>query len=296
MVRYLVTGANGFIGSSFIKYLKCARPKVEVMGVSKKGSSVDGIEHIELDLASSSAISNIKKIEPDRIFHLAGAPKAQDWDVLLSANVATTINVLEAAKELVGVKVFVIGSAAVYGVPKRMPVEEDMKQNPLTRYALSMACRQTIIRGFASMGCYVTEGILFNPLGPGIGPEHAPGAFIQQIEEITTEKRNEIIVGNIDVKRDFIDNEDACRAFVDISERGKSGESYNVCSGRSHLLRELLQLIMDERKVKAKIRYDPRIVRKNEVKDIYGSNEKIKTDTGWTPKMSFEESVKKMLV
>lgn len=293
MVRYLVTGASGFIGSNFIGYLKQHVPNAEIIGISKGKCEIVGIEYVDLDLASNYAIDKIKELAPDRIFHLAGAPKARDWQTLLSSNVATTINVLEAGMEIKGVKIFVIGSAAEYGLPKKLPVSEEMKPMPITRYALSMVCRRIVVEGFAAR-CQVATGILFNPIGPGVGKGSAPGAFIEQLERVRAGEIAKMMVGDLTMERDFIDIEDACRAFIAICEKGKTGESYNICSGVSHTIRELLEILMKKKGVKAKIITDQSRIDKNEIKKIYGSYEKIKMDTGWIPKISFEESVSRM--
>jgi GDP-4-dehydro-6-deoxy-D-mannose reductase len=116
------------------------------------------------------------------------------------------------------------------------------------------------------------------------------GSFLRQIKN----KSKTITVGSIkDVYRDFIDIEDACEAFLTIAKKGYQGEVYNVCSGTSYELDDILHMMLEESGSKAKVKVDEKLVRKNDVKDITGSRAKLR-DLGWKPKISMEESVKRL--
>jgi GDP-4-dehydro-6-deoxy-D-mannose reductase len=167
---------------------------------------------------------------------------------------------------------------------------------PLTRYGISMAARTAVAAGYAQLGCDVMVGRLFNPLGRGVSEGMAPGSFAKQVADIANGRAHgPILVGNLDARRDFIDIEDASRAFLAIAEKGKTGEIYNVCSGKSHRIGELLELMMKQASVRAEIKVDQSRIRKNEVPDVYGSTTKITKDTDWKPRINLAESVGGML-
>lgn len=306
MCAYLITGANGFVGRNFVELLARERPGSRMVGagLGECTLSVPGFEYRKVDLADFAAAGAlVADARPDFIFHFAGAPGAADWETLLKANIQTTVAVLEAALKLgesEGRKpaVFVIGSAAEYGMPGKneLPFREARAPKPLTRYGMSMAARTSIASAYASLGCDVKAGRLFNPLGRGVPETMAPGAFAKQVAEIANGRSHgPIVVGNLEAKRDFIDIEDASRAFLAIAEKGKPGEIYNVCSGKPHRLGELLEAMMKHASVRAEIKVDASRVRKNEVPEAYGTIAKITKDTGWKPRISFAESIGQML-
>ncbi|MDD5339663.1 MAG: GDP-mannose 4,6-dehydratase [Candidatus ainarchaeum sp.] len=302
MADYLVTGACGFVGRNFVELLAKERPGSRIVGAGLGDCTLGapGFEYRKADLSDfAAAAALISDVRPDFIFHFAGAPGASDWNDLLKANIHTTVAVLEAALKLdKKPKVFVVGSAAEYGAvgTKELPLRETKAPRPVTPYGISMAARTAIATGYAQLGCHVTVGRLFNPLGRGVSEAMAPGSFAKQVAEIANGKRQgPILVGNLDTKRDFVDIEDASRAFLAIAEKGKPGEIYNVCSGKSHRLGELLELMMKQASVRAEISVDQSRIRKNEVPDVYGSTSKIAKDIGWKPRISFAESIGQML-
>ncbi len=302
MADYLVTGACGFVGRNFVELLAKERPGSRIVGAGLGDCTLgaQGFEYRKTDLADfAAAAALVADVRPDFIFHFAGAPGSSDWNDLLRANIQTTVAVLEAALKLdKKPKVFVVGSAAEYGAAdaKELPLRETRAPKPVTPYGISMAARTAIAAGYAQLGCNVTIGRLFNPLGRGVSETMAPGSFARQVAEIANGKRQgPILVGNLEAKRDFVDIEDASRAFLAIAEKGRPGEIYNVCSGKSHRLGELLELMMKQTGVRAEIKTDPARIRKKEVPDVYGSTAKITKDTDWKPRISFAESIGQML-
>ena len=299
MPSYLITGATGYIGGMFARFLRKARPKAEVLGIGRGKCAIEGMECLEIDLTDRAATADaVVDFSPDFIFHLAGVPYSEDWETLLAGNVKTTISVMEAAGKCGKGRVVVVGSAAEYGRVESsdQPIKESQALKPLSRYGISMVCRSAITTGFASMGCDAILGRLFNPIGPGLGEHLALGSFAKQVKAIAAGRQNaEILVGNLKAKRDFIDTEDACRAFLAIAEKGRGGECYNICSGRSYALSSLLDMMLDVTDIEAEIRVDGGRIRKGEASDVRGSTEKISKDTGWKPQVPIEESVRRLL-
>ncbi|MFH0737386.1 MAG: NAD-dependent epimerase/dehydratase family protein [Candidatus Micrarchaeota archaeon] len=299
MPSYLVTGATGYIGGMFARFLRKERPRAEVLGIGRGRCGIGGMECLEIDLTDVKATEEaVSDFSPDFIFHLAGVPYSEDWGALLAGNVKTTISVLEAAAKLGKGRVVVVGSAAEYGRVEGadLPIKETQALKPLSRYGISMACRGAITRGFSAMGCDAVLGRLFNPIGPGLGENFALGSFAKQIRAISSgTQKAEMLVGNLKAKRDFIDTEDACRAFLALAEKGKRGEDYNICSGRSYVLSGLLDMMLKEMGLEAEIKVEQGRIRKGEVADVRGSTDKISKDTGWKPQVPIEESVRRLL-
>jgi GDP-4-dehydro-6-deoxy-D-mannose reductase len=102
-------------------------------------------------------------------------------------------------------------------------------------------------------------------------------------------------VGNVEVKRDFTDVRDVARAYSALVKDGRRGEVYNVCSGVSHTLRELLEMMGRLAKVELDIRVDSKRIRPVDVAELRGDPSKIAADTGWSPEIPIEDTLKSLL-
>jgi GDP-4-dehydro-6-deoxy-D-mannose reductase len=131
----------------------------------------------------------------------------------------------------------------------------------------------------------------FNHIGPGQSERFAVSDFAKQIVEIKLGKRDaEIFVGDIDVTRDFTDVRDVVRAYIMLLE-GRSGEIYNVCSGKEVSIRRVLEQLISLAGVHADIKQDGARFRPAEQRRVYGSCDKLAADTGWAPEINLEQSL-----
>jgi len=104
-----------------------------------------------------------------------------------------------------------------------------------------------------------------------------------------------IHTGGLDAKRDFLDIADAANALYFLALHGNFGEIYNICSGRSFSIGEVLRLLLKNTGLVFRITTVPSRIREKDVPEVYGSYQKIKEDTGWQPAIPIEESLKKTL-
>jgi len=240
-----------------------------------------------MDLTDSLAVEKcLIDLQPDYVFHLAGVPFSDSWKEYLSGNVETTYAVLNAV-EKAKCRAIVIGSAAEYG-RLRMPLKESQELLPVSPYGLSMKMRTEASRYFYRRGTDVIIARLFNPIGKHLSERYAIGSFMKQLPS------GVIKVGNLGMKRDFIDMEDMCKAFVALAERGHSGEAYNVCSGKSYSYGEIIELMAGESGTLVEIVVDKSRMHGNDIMDVYGSIEKITAHTGWKPEIPIQESVRRL--
>jgi GDP-4-dehydro-6-deoxy-D-mannose reductase len=132
----------------------------------------------------------------------------------------------------------------------------------------------------------------FNHIGPRQAPHFAVSNFAQQIAEIGAGKRPpKLTVGNIDVTRDFTDVFDVLKAYLAILAGGQNGETYNVCSGKEHSIRALLEILLSIANVKAEIEHDPTRNRPSDQPRVCGSFEKLRLHTGWHPSTPLAETL-----
>ncbi len=138
-------------------------------------------------------------------------------------------------------------------------------------------------RSFTHFGAYQKENFIF-------------AKFAKDLTLIKKNKQAPVLTtGNIDLIRDLTDVRDVVNAYDLLLKKGKTGEIYNVCSEKGRSLRNALEAMQHELSVKVELKVDEKLLRKGEIQSIIGSNKKIDTDTGWQPKISFEQSITDLL-
>ena len=137
----------------------------------------------------------------------------------------------------------------------------------------------------------------FNHIGPRQDDRFAVPGFINRILEI---KRNglshgEIETGDITVIRDFVDVRDVVRAYYILLLEGKSGEAYNICSGKGVSLQDLIEVIADQVGVKVTTKTNPAYIRPRDNRITVGSAFKIESELGWRPEISLYDTIHDMI-
>jgi GDP-4-dehydro-6-deoxy-D-mannose reductase len=142
----------------------------------------------------------------------------------------------------------------------------------------------------------VVIGRPFNHIGAGQSDRFVLPAMAKQILEIKRGRQAPIIeAGNVDVTRDLSDVRDVVRAYIALLEKGVSGEVYNVCSGIERHVGRVLEEMLRMAGVTASVNVSKDRLRANEQTRHYGSNRKLCEDTGWQPRIAFEQSLRDVL-
>lgn len=316
MTVNLVTGADGFVGQHLVTEL--LRRGEEVVGavqflpprLTTLGEPLAGRVHwVSMDLERVDTIRALTRgMKADRIFHLAGlsspAASFDDPAASLRVNAAGTLLLLE---ELAEVRrearsdpvVLISGSAHVYGAAaaRHRPLTEDCALEPLSPYAVSKAAQELLgLQYHRSRGLSVIVTRSFNHTGPGQSQTFVAPQLAAQIREIAkTEGRGTVAVGAPTVRRDFTDVRDVVRAYVALTERGTVGTVYNVCSGRSYAVGELLDILAELASVSVTIETDPSKRRPIDVAEMVGSYARLAADTGWAPMIDIRTSLADLL-
>jgi GDP-4-dehydro-6-deoxy-D-mannose reductase len=202
---------------------------------------------------------------------MASPPAAQrDPGAAYLVHVLGTVQVLAAAaRSEPRPRVLLVTSSEAYGeVPlAELPVTEETPLRPTSIYAASKASADLAGRAFAvSEGLDVVRVRSFNHTGPGQRPDFVCPDFARQVAEIALGRRAPVMeVGNLEVKRDFSDVRDIARGYVAALERGRSGEVYNLCSGRPIRVRSVLDDLCEIAGVRPEIRVVEARRRRNEV-------------------------------
>jgi GDP-4-dehydro-6-deoxy-D-mannose reductase len=298
VTRVLITGATGFVGRHLASF--CAEQGAEVVGLSRRRLSEAEppgtlARYHEVDLVDPDATREAVAWEqPECIFHLAGeASVADSWrrpQRVIETNVAGASNLLEAVRsDAPDARVLLACSGTEYGAvpPAELPVTEDRPLRPQDPYAVGKACIDLLGGFFADgQGLHVIRTRAFNHTGPGQSDRYAIPSFARQIAEAKLAGRPsvELQTGNLEVRRDFTDVRDVVRGYWLALAHADPG-AFNICSGRSVELSEVVRRLAESAGIEAVTRVDPDRLRAVEVVDAYGSPERLAAATGWRPEL-----------
>lgn len=305
MERALVTGCNGFVGRALVGRLVSAG--YEVWGVDRSDADplFKGKRYLRGDLNDGAFVASVlDDTSPACVVHLAAQSSvAKSFDeptTTLQDGTAPALHILEHVRRAQGsVRVLLIGSADEYGSvsPAQIPVREDIPVNPESPYALAKAIQNYYGRMYAKL--YRVDTMMtrsFNHTGPGQRDVFVLSSFAKQVAEIRRGQREaEIEVGNLDVRRDFMDVRDVCDAYVVLLKKGRMGETYNVCSGQSYRVGDLLRELCALAGVHVAIRVDVARLRPVDTPELRGDPSKMTQHTGWTTKTPIQETLKSLL-
>lgn len=310
-MRVLITGITGFAGSHLAD-LCLSKEDVELYGIIRWRSRTENIEHIrdrinllECDLRDSSSTRDvIEEVRPEYIFHLAAQSFVPtSWNApseSLTTNIIGQLNIFEAVKKLdVDCRIQIACSSEEYGMvyPDEVPIKESSPLRPLSPYGVSKVGQDMLgYQYFMSYGMKIVRTRGFNHTGPRRGPVFVCSDFAKQIVDIEQGKRDPVMeVGNLDARRDFTDVRDMVRAYWLSLEKGKPGKVYNICTGKSYSIKEILDQLIDLSGVKVEVRTDRGRLRPSDVPLLEGDNSEFTSDTGWKPEIPIEKTLSDLL-
>lgn len=305
-MKAFITGIAGFAGSHLAKFL-LTHTDLNVSGlIHRRTENISHLEdRLELrqgDLFDPLGIGGIlSEIEPDYVFHLAGEPDvpssySSPWETFES-NVLTQVNLLEAVRALVPrARVLVVGSAEEYGLVRieDLPVRESTPLRPDSPYGVSKIAQDMMgLQYYLRYDVPVIRARAFNHIGARQTERFVASAFARQIAEIEAGLKAPILcVGNLSAQRDFTDVRDTVRAYYLLLKHGEPGEVYNVGSGVSHGIDEVLEVLLSFADVSIEVEVDSERLRPSDVPIRRCDYSKLHDATGWEPTISFEEGLK----
>ena len=297
LMRALITGVSGFVGSHLAEYLQNAG--AEVFGIAREpGASRGGVLFKGSILDVDFLRGAVERVEPTHVFHCAAVlAGSTDAKLLHETNVTGTSNLLAAIRDS-GFRpvVIVAGSSAVYGRPESLPVDEDHPFAPVTVYGKSKVEQEIVARSyFQSHGMAVVVARTFNLIGPRQSPGLLASDLARQVALAERGGPATVRVGNVKPRRDYTDVRDAVRAYVMLAGGGLAGGVYNVCSGISRPVQDAVDILIAESHVPIDVKVESGRVKESEVEDQVGSFERLRAATGWRPEISFEESLRDLL-
>jgi GDP-4-dehydro-6-deoxy-D-mannose reductase len=268
-------------------------------------SRVGRVILLHCELTDAGAVEKlITAVQPDRIFHLAAQSFVQSsFDepaATIDINVRSQLNVLEAVRRHdVATRIHVAGSSEEYGLvlPDEVPMKETNPLRPLSPYAVSKVTQDKLAwQYFKSYGMHIVVTRGFNHTGPRRGPIFVTSTFARQIAEIEAGMHEPVLyIGDLTTKRDWTDVRDMVRAYWLALEKGEPGEAYNIGSGRTWSIREMLDILLSRSRAKITLREDPARLRPSDVPILWADVSKFGAITGWAPRIPFERTLEDLL-
>lgn len=296
MKRLLVTGLGGFVGSVVL----------EVIGNRAEFDDFEVVvpqTPIEL-LDKQTLVDAVRETRPDCVLHLAAQSfvpsSVEDPRATYNINFFGTLNLLEALRtcEFKG-RMLYVGSGEVYGwvEPTALPAVEIQPLSPRNPYSVSKAAAELLCYQWTQAHEFDIVMVRpFNHIGPQQAEWFVVPDFARQVMEIKLGLREPLVlVGSIDVTRDFTDVRDVVGAYLLLLQHGTAGEVYNVCSGREQSIRNMLERLIAIAAIDCKIVRDEKRIRPTEHKRMYGSFEKLRQRTAWQPVIEFDQSLAEVL-
>jgi UDP-glucose 4-epimerase len=299
MSRALVTGGCGFIGSHLVEHLISKGFDVNVLDNMSTGRK-SNLEHIkgsnkitiyEGDLQDIKIVQD-SIIDCDYVFHLAAladiVPSIVNPLGYFSTNVSGTVNLLEVARKFKIKKFVYSASSSCYGIPDIYPTPEIAEIRPQYPYAFTKwAAEQAVMHWGKVYDLPVVSLRLFNVFGTRSRTSGTYGAVFGVFLAQKLAGKPLTIVGDGSQTRDFTYVTDVANAFLKAAQSDSVNEIFNVGSKKTYAINQLASLLGGE------ITYIPK--RPGEPDCTFADTKKIESSLNWSPEVSFEQGVKKML-
>lgn len=282
----LITGIAGFAGSWLAEEL--LRNGYRVFGTIAPKESLAHLHSIEgklslskLDILDTAACRKlVSSVKPDHLFHLAAiASVGRSFEmeqITFRVNFDGTLNLLEAARQHSRLKSFLfIGSADSYGTfqPPTKVLSEQQCFNPISPYGIAKAAAEYASRYYyRAHSLPVVIARSFNHSGPRQTDNFVIPSFAKQIAMIEARRQKPVLmVGDLSVKRDISDVRDIVRGYRLLAENGKSGEVYQLCSGKAVSIQRVLDMLISISHVDISVKVDKSRLRKADIPILRGS-------------------------
>jgi len=301
VMKVLITGGAGFIGSHLAKYLKREGYNVTVFdsferSMEDANSLLEGIAVEKLDLRKN--LRNLVKHARESVIVHAAAYTSAEESIgrpleYLENNVASTVNLLKATSKIAE-KIIYLSSAAVYGNPKRLPIDEAHELNPINPYGASKLSAEYWIKAYGNLhGIDYTILRLFNVYGKGQRGEYA--GVISKFIERARRREPLIIYGDGFQTRDFIYIEDVVKAVkLAVEARNLEEKIYNIGSGKPTTINQLAEIVMEALDAHEKPIHMPE--RSGDIRHSQADISKAMKHLGYKPEIDLTEGIKRITI
>jgi GDP-4-dehydro-6-deoxy-D-mannose reductase len=299
-----VTGAEGFTGRHLVEYLR--RRGYEVVGGVRNRARKLALERrqgkaLVCDVSDAITVARaIASVKPDGIIHLAGTsqPHAANSEPLVAYQSIVTgwANVLDAVRRIVPrARVLLASACEVYGglAGDAHPVTEDTPLNPTNTFGALKATAESIAHTFfLNYHTHLTIVRPFHYTGPGQSGDFFFGSVAKRVAQWTPDVHGDTLqLPDLGCKRDLLHVSDVIEAYAFLLEEGRPNEAYNVSSGRTWTVREIVDMICRSMGRHVSVSELPTEDESGRVPWYCGSNSKMSREFGWQPRFTIEQAI-----
>lgn len=302
-MRILITGINGFIGQQLAEQL--IKRRHNVVGLSRsKRCKVNNIKTYH-----SGSVLDKKLVEKatrhvEAVIHLAALTShetiVENKFETLETNFLGTKNILDAFSKSKNSRKFLYASSGkVYGNIINLPIREDHPTNPQNILGKGKLITEKLIDFYNENNKKNQKEFIifriFNIYGPGQRKNFLIPTILGQLKYGKKEK--EIVLGDVEAKRDWVYIDDVVNAFI-LAIEGKAHKGlwiFNICTDFSSSASHIVKLISKIKGINIKVKVNSLLIRHDEEKDEYGSFERAKKYLGWEPKVNIREGLQRLL-
>ncbi|MDC3417983.1 NAD-dependent epimerase/dehydratase family protein [Aquibacillus salsiterrae] len=294
-MKVLVTGGLGFIGNFVVQSLLSRQHTVSVIDLTSSYQPDQSFTYYSISINNKDKVNDVFAAElPDVVIHLAAqvnveqSMKEPSKDA--SVNIIGTTTILEACKQFNVKKIIYASSAAVYGEPQYLGIDENHPLTPISYYGLSKLTGEHYIRLFHQLhGLTYTILRFANAFGPS---SNAKNDVITKFVEQMVSHIRPTIFGNGKQTRDFIYVEDIAMAMIQSLEYGDN-QTVNIGTNQPTNLNELVSLINELTNQNLKPIYQAS--RSGDITNSYLTNQQAIHHLNWKPMFSLEKGIKEIL-
>src|SRR6187551_3503711 len=294
-MRYLVTGAAGFVGSHLAEALVAAGH--DVVGVDaftdyydpqRKRENARGLDVVEADLATAELETLLESVEG--VFHLAGQPGVRasfgpGFERYVERNVLASGRLFEAAARQ-GARVVYASSSSIYGDAESYPTREDAEPRPIAPYGVTKLCVEHLAYAHGRTTGLDAVGIrYFTVYGPRQRPDMAFTPMLEALGSGGTFR----LFGDGSVSRSFTYVADAVAGTIAALERGAAGELYNVGGGEESTMADAI--VLAEQIAGRKLAVERHGEAAGDVRRTRADVSKASRDLGWGPTTSLADGL-----
>jgi GDP-4-dehydro-6-deoxy-D-mannose reductase len=310
-MRILITGITGFVGGHLVEHL-VSQGGHALFGISRKAQWPAVLAHLaphaqlltgELrDVARIEAI--LREVQPEWIFHLAGYANTggsfRDPDRAWSENLTATRALYDAiVRSGLKPRTLFVSTGLIYGEPDKAdePCDEYTTLKPASPYAASKAAADLVSYQYSrSAELDIIRVRLFNQIGPRQSADFAVANFARQIAAAEAGKQPPVVeTGDLSAKRDITDVRDIVATFPLLLEKGVRGEAYNAARGDSYRIRDILDQLVAMSRIPIQVNVKIEPGRKADTAVTRADVRKLRTATGWQPRIPLEQSLADIL-
>jgi nucleoside-diphosphate-sugar epimerase len=328
VTRYLITGAQGFVGRYLVAHLLFDQTSETcIMGTGRSARMKNTFTHavhwgskptlapltrrlasIEADCRYDYASVDINRVDeieqllvsfrPDLIIHLASSLRDDPPASLFRTNVEGTINLLEAI-HLSGTtvnKVVIASSGGVYGVPTELPIREGQSCIPIDLYSISKLAQEHAGRVLAGQkDLRIAFARIFNVVGPAQDERHICGQLVANVVGILSNQRPAVINhGPLHPTRDLIDVRDVAQALAMITDPSAPDGAFNVAGGIESSMHEVLDTILNLAGLERDVTLYCRRNRPTDIPRHVASIERLRS-LGYQPRYTLRKSLEDLM-